>query len=500
MKTRLHIYLVLWLSGFLFNFPGYSQERKPLLNRWELVATKLEWAREIQATFNGQSAIDLLNSAEVELRRARQQLEAGRRLLALRMINQADDSINQVLAKLLGEPIKRRREKLENLIQQTKDALAVDDISDARELLETAVANKILAEQAFKEREFQKGLKHLRKAENQALKALDIIQSRDKTIQAQLNEESVRFEELLSQSQNILSSSQEPLVQKNYNHVIELSQKAVKAKSEYNFRQAIDTYHQATRLLLRTIDITEGKTDRSVIRAYEEVSALDELVENIEQKIVPYEEDERIQFFMARIQQLQEDAHQALAAQDYKLVLLNTQLARDLMERIRKKLRGGGNEIQELMDQELKQLAVDIEDINNRIGDHKEAAILISYATLAKNRAKELSENQRSRLAKLSLFMANRFTIAADRLIRKQARGTIDSDSLFKKIHEVEGHLSDIHAQSTKHQPLEARFYIDYAQKMLNLAKDNFKLGYYYVADECIETCKSTLERLRALL
>ncbi len=502
MKIKLYILLIISLSITFLNSLVNSQTKPPIIQKWNFVFGKLEFARDIQVSFNDQTTVVMLNSAEINLRRARRQIEAKHRLLALRLINNADDSINKALIILLREPIKKRRQKLENQIQEVKDALETNNIQEAKDVLEKGLENKRLAEQSFKEGQFQKSLKHFRRAEFQIQKALDIIKNRDKSIQDKVTDESNRFDQLMSQAKPIISASPDQTVQKNHSDAIKLSQKAQKAKSDGNFRLAIDFYHQATRLLLRTIDIAEGKTDHSVARAYEEVAALDELMENLQQKVKPYEDDERIQFFMSHLEQLQEDAHQALEDKDYKLALLNTQYARDLIERIHKRLRGGRDEMYPLIDQELKQLDVDLNDINDRIlteGNNEEAKLLLTYAVIAKNKAEELFETQKYRLARESILIANRFAFAADRLIRKQNSDEISSGLVMNKIQTVEKDLSFIQSAGTNFASPEIQIYFDHAQKMLNRAHENYNKGYFYVANECIESSKTAIKKLRTL-
>lgn len=480
-----------------------AQPRQPLRQKLNLVSRKLDFAQELQASFNDRSTNETLNKAELKLKQARDLIQSRRRLLANQLINEAEILINQAMRELLKEPVRKRRESLDHKIQIAKKIVRKSDNPEASVLLDRGIENKTIAEQAFRAGEFQKAIKHFRQAEFQVQKSIDFVSNRDKSTATQAREEAQQFNRLVTQSESIISQSTDPEVQKNYRLAIKLSQRAEKASLMGNFSGAIDLYHQATRLLLRIRDLAEGKTDRSATRAYEEVATLDELIENIQQRVQPFEDDERVQFFMSHLEQLQEDAHKALDAQDYKLVLLNTQYARDLIERVQKKLRSGNNEIADLIDQELKQLEVDLNDINDRFvvqGTNEEANILLTYARFAMVKAKELLNEQKFRFARESILIANRFAFAADRLIRKQVTGDISADQILNKIQNAEKEISSFQSKITVATRPDAQAYLDQAQKMLKLARENLNRNYRYTANECVEASQSTIEKLRTVL
>jgi len=503
MKLQRNIFLFILIFIFFSNSSIFAQNKQGLQKKWNLVSIKLSLARDFQATFNDPLTADLLNKSDINLRRARRQIRAGHPLVANRLINSAEIAINQALKELLREPVQQRRKKLEKKIQEAEDIVRENTTHEATDLLDKGIQNKRLAEQLFKENKFQESLKHFRQAEYQVQKSIDLVKNRDRSIKDLANEEAIRFEQLFNRADKVISNSANSTVEKNYRSVMKLSQKAERAKAEGNFRLSIDIYYEATRLLLRTLDIAEGKTDRSVSRAYEEVTALDELIDNIQQKVKPFEDDERVLFFMTRIIQLQEDAHQALEDKNYQLVLLNTQYARDLIERIHKRLRGGQGEMYEIIIQELKKLEVDLDDINDQVlahGKNEEAEVLLTYATAAKIKAGELLKNNNYQLARESILVANRFAFTADRLIRNRDSEKASSEIVLQKIVRIEKKISNLQSRQKNFSRIDIQIYFDHAQKMLNLARNNFDKGYFNVANECIESSNSAFEKLRTLL
>ncbi|MDZ7318332.1 MAG: hypothetical protein ONB11_04205, partial [candidate division KSB1 bacterium] len=266
----------------------------------------------------------------------------------------ANGLINQALLMTLREPLRLRRQKLEFRIQVAESLVTVNPNPEARQWLHKALENKNMAEQFFKDREFQQSWHHFQQAESQVQQALDLVENRELSLREQVAEEAAQFQQLSTRANALLANASDPDMMKNYRSAVRLSQKAERATAAGDFRLASDYYHRAVRLLLRTIDVLAGKSDRSATRAAEEVELLDDRIENTQLSITPFMTNERVQFFWSRILQLQADAHQALESSDHKLVMLNTQFANDLIDLLLKKLREESQAPTEILDPEPK--------------------------------------------------------------------------------------------------------------------------------------------------
>lgn len=501
-SLRISLYLVFIVLLSIQSFEGrnaYSQAKQPLKQKWDLVSRKLEFARELQTFFSNQSTIQLLNEAEIKLRRAR---DIRRPLLSNRLINEAEILINQAIKELLREPFQKRSLKLENKINMAKERVRSSNIREANDFLDRAIENRAVAEQSFKAGEFQKGLKHFRRAELEVQKALDLINIQSQSTEDKAREEATRFNQLLAQSKAVISSNPDQGIQKNFRSAVKLSLEGDKAISDGNYQLAIDHYHQATRLLLRTKNMVEGKADGSAMQAEDEVAELDDSIDKIRQRTRLFEDDERIQFFMSHIEQLQQDAHKALEAQDYNLVLLNTQYARDLIDRIQNKLGGEQDEAYKLIYQQLKQLEVDLNNTNEQLrilSNNEEAKALLNYATTAKVRAENLLNEKKYRLAKESISIANRFVSAVDRLIKKQYPEPISAEVILEKIRFIEKDIVFYQSKATDSSRADFRVHLNHAEKMLDLSRENLNRNYFYAANECLEASKSALEKLKTI-
>lgn len=478
-----------------------AQTRPPLKRKLNVIARKIEFAREVQLSLRDQSTLPLIQTAESKLRQAQNLMQNRRVLLANRMMNEAEAAANEALAKLLQEPLKNRNKKLQQQIEEAHIIVRDSQAPHAIDLLDQGIENKKLAEQAFRGGNFQLAIRHFKKAERQVQNAMDSVKNKDKLLPEKARDEADQFRQLLERTTPIAKNSSNPMIQRNYRAAIKLSQDARQAESGGNYRLSIEYHRQAMQLLRRTIDLAEGKADREALRAYEEIDAMDELIEKIQQKITPMLDEERIQFYLTHLEQIQQDAHAALDEKNYKLALLNTGYARDIIEQLHKKIRSAtdADAIQESITPEVDELELDLDELHERIkneGSHSEAEMLLMYAVLAKNRASELIRMQRYRFARESLFLAKRFANATDRLLSRQSVTSVASDSIYQKIQDVGARLKNLTDDTGLASNADLQIHFDHAKKILDFANQNFSKGYYYVANECIEACEAIIERV----
>ena len=502
MKQKSYIFLSILIFSVLFASALYPQPRGTLRQRWTRASKKLQFARELQVTFNNRIASDILVDAKRKLIISKNQIRSRRVVLASRSLIDVEKLTNRAIREILKEPVRIRLNKLDKKIEKAKQVVGNSNNQEAKNMLDKGINNKRIAVQSFKANEFQQALKHFRQAEFQIQKSIDLVKNRDKSTKQKAEEEAHQFDQLLNQLKPGLSKNKTPTVQKKYRSALKLSREAAEAIADKNFSLAIDLYYQATRLLLRTRDLAEGKIDRTATRAYEDVAELDEQVANIKRRIKPFKDNERIQFFMSHIEQLQADAHKALNDRNYSQVLLNTEYAWDLIEQVQKKLRGKSNNLGELLGQELNQLEIDLGNINDRLESSEnrvEAKILLNYATMAKSKAEQLLTDRKFRFAREAILEANRFAFAADRLIRNQNLKKISSEFVMDKIFAVDQEIANFQSRIAEVKRPDIQVYLDYAQKMLTIARENVNNNYLYVADECSEASKTAIEKLKTI-
>jgi len=497
MKLKINIILLILTVVCLWDNVLFAQNRMPIPQRFEIAQKRLEFARDIQASINDRQAGDLLADAGINLRRARRQFRAGRLLFANRSLNKANNSISQALKILLREPIKQRREKLKALISEAENIVPNSGNPEAQKTLDRGLVNASLAAKAFQRNNFQKSLKHYNQAYFLIQKAIDQVRNNEQTAGQEADNESYRFDQLLSKNMDIISSSTNETVHRNKQLAMKLARKAEAARQNADFRTAIDFYHKATRLLLRALDIAQGKAERSTIRVYEEVALLDELIDNYEPRIKDRQFDEQTSFLVSRVKQLQDEAHQALDDKNYDQALVKAQFARDMVERLLKKNRGSKISPSEKVARDFGRLEKKLHEISKYVTEstNEEAKILFNYSNVAKNKAELSFKKNNLRLAIEGIRMANRFALAADELVQFGPGDELSSEFVSKRLERLEIKLLRIQSKLSEPAPPGMKFCLEQTEKMLSFARQNYDKGFFHVSDACLRLGKSYLEQ-----
>ncbi|MFZ5517358.1 MAG: hypothetical protein ACOY90_12005 [Candidatus Zhuqueibacterota bacterium] len=463
---------------------------------------RLEFTRDLQVSFSDKSVEQEISNADILLRRARRQLQNNRPVLANRSLNEANDLINVALRKLLKEPLRKQQQDLDSLIETAKLIVPDSQNPKAKNQLKIGIESRDAAHRYYRQNEFQIALKQISQAFFQVQKAIDMVKNSDHATKVKVEEEKAVFERLLKQTEGKISTSTHSTVKNNYRQAIKLTGKAEAAQANHEFQQAIEYYHQATRLLLRALDLAEGNGDRTAVRAHEEVAALDELIENFQNRVREDQQDDRFAYLGTRILQLQQDAHVALENKNYKLALMNAQLARDLIQRLVNNAQSPRGDADEFLQDEFDQLGVDIEEIKNRANQagHTEALVLLGYGEVARQRGEQFLQNRNLRLARESILTANRFVFAADGLLRNERSDPPAEADVRQKIQSVTSDFESIRDDVKNSLKPELRVHVQQALKLLNLAQENMSQKYYYVADECADQARTLFEKCQVLL
>ncbi len=338
MNNKLFTYSLLTiLIIVILSAQGHTQRRQTMPHKFREIRNRLEFARDIQSTVKDRQVEDLLTSAEISLRRAGRQMRNRRPIIANQLLKRADQEVNQALKILFREPFKRRMKQLNQLIEKADDIVPKSSNAEAAGFLERGKKNKSLAIETARNSELKKSMFHYNRANFLVKKSIDLARDSDKSVGQQATDEAYRFDQFYSKNKDVIEESQNQTVKRIKNRALELAKKAEEAKLNGQHSQAIDYYHQSTRLLLRALNLAQGKADKAELRAFEEMTLLDELIDNAEQKFKLSDPENENNILFERIKQLQQNAHKDLDESKYEEALIKTQLARDLIDRIIRK-------------------------------------------------------------------------------------------------------------------------------------------------------------------
>jgi len=495
------------IVGILFVFaiaeqPGFAQTAKPLPEQFQQLRRKLAFARDVQSITRDEHAAELLMTAETDLRRANRLMRERRVVMAHSHLSRAEIAINQALKILFRDVIQKRKEKLDQLIKEAEAIVPGSGIPEAQKTLEQGINNHQLAIQAFKDNQIEKSSQHYNRAIYLIEKAIDLVKNSDQSIEQQAADEAYRFDQYLSQNKAVIEASGNGTVKRNQQLALNLARKADIARKNGEYRLAIDYYHQATRLLLRALNMAQGKTEQSALRVYDEITLLDELIENVEQSFLSESADEKTELLLNRAKQLQQEAHQALDNQNYGIALRRSQLARDLIERMVKKTRRPPKDISEQIAAQLEALNYELEELEFFMSDSsdQEARKLLNYAALARDRAEQALKNKNYRVSIEVIKMAKQLASSADQLVNTGAEQQTNATLIHQKLQRLENGLLKTRAEAAPVMTPQINFRIEQTQKMVNLARENYEKGFLHVADSFIILGNGYLDQCRDLI
>jgi len=502
MKNKIHILLIIISVLLVQEVELCAQRRKPPRPRFMEIRKRIEFARDFQASVQDSEAEKLLINAELSLRRAVRQDRAGRPVQAQRLIKQSSQSVNQAIKIIFKEPLKLRKEKLRQLIDEAEKIVTPSENVEAQTIFQKGLNSSKLAAIAYRNNNFQNVINFYNRATHLIQKSIDLVKNSDKSVGQAASDESYRFDQFFLKNKEIINSSKNETVQRNRRLALNLARKAEAANNSGEYRQAIDYYHQATRLLLRALNIAEGKTDQSASRVYAEIALLDELIENIEIEILPEQKNEQLNFLLQQVKQLQEEAHTALDNQDFDKTLLKTRAARNKIDKVIKKSKSKKLPPGQKTSRDLERLSLRIEEITKHVTGttDSEAKILLNYANVAKRKAGQAIQNKNHRIANEVIRMASKFANSAEQLAMYGPLKKLTPEAISDRLRRLESSLQETQFDGFNPKQAEINFCLEQTQKMLELAQDNYDKGFLHVSNACLKLGTGYLNKCRLII
>jgi len=496
--TKILIFLILGFSNILSAQTSFNLVEA----KYEKAIRRLEFAKDVEFSFPDQNARSLLNEAASMLDNAKSYLDANRILLANRSIDSANLLIDSALRTLLANPIRRQREKLIDLLQHAESIIIDSGNKKAEQLLRNAKDHQTKAAESYQQQQYQLALEHFRLAFFLVNKAIEVAENENKNSEEQVRDEKERLDQLLNKARDAVAggdnSSAKQLLQLAEKQILKI-QSAVLNK---NYATALDHYHKATRLLLRVIDISSGKEEKLAVIAYDDVIALDDLIERIEQKIEqsPAGDNSRLSLLLDRIYELQQKAHDALEINDYQVAQFNVQMARNVIERIMQITeKNPADQSQTRIMDELSQLKLNLEEIASIVNEsqNQEAKILLDLAYKAQNQAQTLFERRRLQLALGAITISNKFAFAAEKIALEPESEQTDKNTIKMKLERIEQQITNYQSKKADMPPISILL-LNEADKMYKIASDSYNQNLYVVAKKCSEIAQRYLSKILA--
>jgi len=491
-KTLLLFVLLMSLSK-----AGEAQDTRATItsqNYLQRLEQQLAFAKELLASFPNPQAKQLIHSAQQMRDQARVALAANRLAVASAKIRSAQQLVDKAISMLVRVPLERQQERLQELLIHAERVVPASSNKEADRLLRLAVKNRRQGDQAIKKGAYRMAMESYRVATFLAERAIDLAEGPKGNLQDQIRRERERFEELLQRARSVTFASGD----ENANRLLRKAERQVgsikDAISRKDFRLALSLYYSTTRLLLRVIDIAEGKHVSKRERAVDEIESLRDLISVIKDRFGNLN-DRRINFLTERAERLYYQAQNDIEAQRYIKEMKKIERARNLLEQVLRKGSRSGSGLKENAERELERLRNDIMLLRERTRTKPRPVVnqLLNAAEQNVRDAEKWLSVGRTRLALEAILSGNRLVLAAENTKRTKG-GIINVDKIRKELDKLDRALSQAKSEPKTRSEI-AKGLVKQAEEMRNRAFTAFEKRQLRLAHEYIQIANELIAK-----
>ena len=497
---RISIYIFIFFVSAATVFPVHAQLKNRIKNKYIEIQKQIEFARNVEALYSNETARRLISNAEKELFSARNAAGGRRIRRANDHLRSADFEINKALHLVLKQPVEERKEFLKQRILEAEELAAITYDSKVNLNIDACKKEMAKAENAWQLKDYKNILPHYRNASNYINNAINIARNRDKTIQQKASDEQTQLLLLLNRARSSVERTNDETAQKLFKKAESQIRESEDKYNNGNYVKAIEHYHQATRLLLRVIDISADKGDKKSANTLNEMITMDELIQNfqIQYKNNALAQDDKISLLMERILELQKSTHQAFDAGDYEKAEEYSRLARKSVERA---LQIAQSRIKEPHQQSRSSQVPDnirtrISELRNRLKMNysAEGDKLLNLADELYSQYVGFSSSRRKVLTYFTLQNITHITNVIDAFLNGTLK-TADRDNIWYELTGIEEEIDSYRSRHGRMNIIQRNLLLranDYHQR----ASDSFKQGYLVHAEECLKLSRAILNQL----
>ncbi len=489
MKKALLLAALLLIAGDCLFAQGGQASGEGMLRKLD---QQIGIAKDLIRLFPDQKAEELLRQA-VGLRNEAAALLANRRIVqASAQITVALGLVERAINFLSQTPMNRIREQVDELVRRAELLLPGSGEKQAERLLRQAKENVETAKRAARASNFRKAVEHFRVAKFLAERCLNLVDTPEGNLQDRLLSERRRFEELLQRAGQAVSTCQNQSAGKLVMQARKQARGLEQLLNRGDLRLALNLYYNTTRLLLRAIDICEGREASSRELAIEEIELLNDMLEAARDRD-GQAGDRRSVFILERATRLQNQAQEAVERENFELALVKVELARNLISRL---WGSPQTTYQERAEKELSRLQSDIEKLRSEqnLAASEKTKSLLRAAEMSANDAERYLARGRIRLALEAVLAGNRFVAAVQSTLppakdvneRTLADGI---DRLTEKLTQLDS-LADLSEENLDR--------VEAAQQMLTRAQESLADGNRDLAYEYVKIGLALVDKVKA--
>jgi len=395
---------------FLFAIAANGQQKRNAQPRLQL-KRELGMARYLLQQHADVQAEAWIRQAE-KLQKEMQRYLANRRLVPARKAGlRAHELATQAIRKLSRLAFQQLDLQVADLLARARNIVPGNGNNEAERLLKKAVGNQQKARHEQRNEQFRKAFELLRTANFQVERSLLLTESAVDDIDAKIRQEQRLFQNLLARAEALLAACDNAQAQKLYRQVTDQRPQIERLIDENRKEEALDSYYQSTRLLLRAIDLCKDADMSPREHAQYEIATLADLLDRAKGREGAPGPERKKAFKQAFL--LKEKADIAFANQDYDLALQQARQANSLLSE--RQASPPGRRRENRLQQELVRLRVEVNKAKNATsaGDIRKGA-LVSAAGICMQDADDFLQRGDKNLALQSILAGNRFLLQMD--------------------------------------------------------------------------------------
>jgi len=454
---------------------------------------RLKFAQDLLQTFPDNRARDLLKRAIQERDRAAAAISARRYREAQRCVIRANKFLDAALKIILAGPLNRQKERLDALIRQAENVVAGSGNRRAEELLRKAKHNRLLAIKNFQEKRFDKAMEFYRIAIFLAERSIELVEGRSRTIEEQYAKEEERFKELLERARTLVQEAGTRESQRLIHQAMEQAQRSRQAALRGDLRLALEFYYRATRLLIRAIDLAEGRPVGARRTVEEEMEHLRDLTLSVRDRIESGE-NPRAKLLLGKAMTLERKARSAFDKGRYREALQQTRIAKDLIRQAVKLMEMEKVPLKERVEEELVKLKDEIYYLSSQAEESRDPEVkeILRQAEACLKDAEVALTQEKPRLALERIWIASRLSSRAANLLEgKESR--LSAEKVKERIVRLNKAIVEIRPKVEKSENELARELFSYALKMKINAESSLEKGQINLATEQIKVAEKIL-------
>lgn len=311
--------------------------RLSLLVQIRQLEERLKSTEEIVSSYGEDINREQLKIANNLYLQAKNQINSNRLIMAIGTIRLANFYIDLTIKKTLKNSGRRLMERLEELIHESEQSIINCQNKKAERFLIQAKENQKIGVGFIARNNFQAGLENLRSARLFAEKAAKLCSGKKQTQRDEAFDEKERFEKLLENAQQLAEENPDRTnAISQIEQALRLAEQADQALEMSEFNSALRNYYNATRILLRAIelfDIDQNSQDvQSEGKLKRELELLDSAIEQVKDKL-KNEQNLNVQFLLNRTVRLRNEAIAAYETRHFLLALRKLKMAQNTIGR-----------------------------------------------------------------------------------------------------------------------------------------------------------------------